>query len=73
MDDLALASRVRAELALDAATSHLEFEVTASDGVVRIHGATTEMREVVDIQRVALGVPGVLNLNLDELVSRVHA
>jgi cytidylate kinase len=73
MDDLALASRVRAELALDSATSHLEFEVHAKEGKVTVHGAVTNMREVTEIQRIAMGVPGVQALNLDELASPVRA
>jgi len=73
MDDLALASRVRAELALDDATSHLEFEVEAKDGTVRIHGAVTNTREITDVQRIATAVPGVVTLNLDELASPVRS
>lgn len=73
MDDLALASRVRAELALDDATSHLEFEVNAKQGAVRIHGAVSNMREVAEIQRIVAAVPGVAALNLDELDSPVRS
>ncbi len=73
MDDLALASHVRAELALDAATSHLEFEVEAKNGAVQVHGAVTGTRDVTEIQRIAAAVPGVVSLNLDELASPVRA
>lgn len=73
MADLALASRVRAELALDDATSHLEFEVHAKEGSVRVRGALSNMREVGEIRRVATGVPGVAALNLNELASPVRA
>jgi len=73
MEDLALASRVRVELALDDATSHLEFDVRAKDGSVSIHGAVSNMREVAEIQRIVAAVPGVVNLNLDELNSPVRA
>jgi hypothetical protein len=73
MDDLALASRVRAELALDDATSHLEFEVDAKEGSVRVRGALSNMREASEIRRIATGVPGVVALNLDELASPVRA
>ncbi len=73
MDDLALASRVRAELALDAATSHLEFEVESKDGVVRVHGAVTGTQDVTEIQRIATAVSGVVSLNLDELASPVRS
>jgi cytidylate kinase len=73
MDDLALAGRVRAELALDNATAHLEFEVQAKDGAVSIRGAVSQLREVADVQRIAAGVPGVAALNLDELASPVRS
>jgi len=73
MDDLALASRVRAELALDPSTSHLEFEVRSKEGAVEVHGAVSNMREVTEIRRIALAVPGVKALNLDELASPVRA
>jgi cytidylate kinase len=73
MDSLALASRVRAELALDDATSHLEFDVEAKDGVVRIRGAISGTQAIEDIQRIAGAVAGVQRLNLDELASPVRA
>jgi len=73
MDDLALSSRVRAELALADATSHLEFEVRASKGAVHIRGAVSNMREVGEVQRIVLAVPGVRSLNLDELASPVRS
>jgi cytidylate kinase len=72
MDDLALASRTRASLALDPATSHLEVEVSASSGAVRIKGKLTVVTEEEDVRRVALAVPGVTSLNLDDLASSVH-
>ncbi|HEV2446089.1 MAG TPA: cytidylate kinase family protein [Candidatus Sulfopaludibacter sp.] len=73
MDDLALASRVRAELALDAATSHLEFEVESKQGAVRIRGAVSNMRDVEEVQRISTAVPGVTTLNLDEVASPVRS
>jgi cytidylate kinase len=73
MEDLALASRVRVELALDDATSHLEFDVQAKNGSVSVHGAVSNMREVGEIQRIVGAVPGVVNLNLDELNSPVRS
>jgi cytidylate kinase len=69
MDDLALASRVRAALALDDATSHLEVEVVAKEHTVRIFGSVANMREVDEVRHVAMAVPGVGTLNLDELAS----
>jgi cytidylate kinase len=73
MNDLALASRVRTELALAAPTSHLEFDVDAKDGAVRIRGGVSSVREVGEIRRIAGAVPGVASLNLDELASPVRA
>jgi cytidylate kinase len=72
MDDLALASRIRANLAIDSSTSHLEVEVTASRGAVRIAGKLATPDEVVEVRRVALAVPGVTSLDLDELVPAAH-
>ena len=73
MDDLALASRTRAQLAIDPSTSHLEVEVTASRGAVRIKGKLTRPEETEDVRRVALAVRGLASLNLDELVPGVQA
>jgi len=73
MDDLALASRTRAQLAIDPSTSHLEVEVTASHGAVRIKGKLTRPEESEDVRRVALAVRGLASLNLDELVPGVQA
>ncbi len=73
VDDLALASRVRAELALDAATSHLEFDVEAHEGAISVHGAVSNIREVQEIQRIAAAVPGVATLNLDDLASATRS
>jgi cytidylate kinase len=73
MNDLVLASRVRTALALDDATSHLEVEVVSKDGYLRIRGAASNMRDVSEARRIALGVPGVATVDLDELTSPVRA
>jgi cytidylate kinase len=66
MEALALASRVRTELALDAATSHMEFEVEAAGGTVRIAGLIPSgMADTV--QRVAEAVSGVESVTLQAL------
>jgi cytidylate kinase len=72
LEDLALASRTRAQLAIDPSTSHLEVEVTALRGAVRIKGKLTRPEELEDVRRVALAVPGLTSLNLDELTPGVH-
>ena len=73
MDDLALASRVRADLALNESTAHLEVQVEAHDGRITIHGRTAGVSEVEDVQGVIARVPGVTAVNLDELASPVRA
>lgn len=73
MDDLALASRVRAALALDDATSHLEVQVTAKTGSLYLHGAASNMRDVEEVKRIASSIPGVIVVNVDELASPVRA
>jgi cytidylate kinase len=73
MNDLALASNVRAHLALDAATAHLEFEVESMEGVVEIRGRLSNPGEVEDVRYVASAVPGVAGLKLDALASPVSA
>lgn len=73
MDDLALASRVRAELALDDSTSQLEVEVISERGALTIHGRIPTTREVEEVRRVAQALPGVKKVNLDEVASPARA
>jgi hypothetical protein len=65
VNDLALASRVRAELAVNPFTSNLEVVVKASGGSVSVRGDLFEQSE--EVQRVALAVPGVTELTVEEL------
>jgi hypothetical protein len=65
--DLAISSRVRANLAVNPGTSHLEFEVTSRQGRVSILGKAATLEELEEIKRVARGVPGVTALDLDEV------
>lgn len=67
MNDFAVATRVRAQLSINSSTSHLEVEVTATHGSVRIKGRLSTPEEVEEVKRVALAVPGVSTLDLDEL------
>lgn len=64
MNDLALASRVRAELALNPFTAHLEVELEARGGLVSIKGAPVDESE--NVRRVAMAVAGVTGLALHE-------
>jgi len=73
MNDLAVASRVKAELALNGPTSHLEFEVTAKKGRVSIAGRVPDVNLLGEIQRVASGVPGVEEVVLDEILTPTQA
>jgi len=67
MDDLALASRVRANLALDPATSRLELQLVARSGILTIQGRLACAGEIGEIERVASAVSGLRGLNLDQL------
>jgi cytidylate kinase len=65
MRDLALASKVKAELALNPFTSNLEVEVEASNGAVTISGSLYEQAD--EVVRVAKGVTGVSEVTLRDL------
>jgi cytidylate kinase len=65
MEDLAIGSRVRANLAMHPPTSHLEFEVACKLGHVSIRGKVNGIDEFEEVKRVAQGVAGVTELDLD--------
>lgn len=67
LQDLAEATRVRADLSINPATSHLEFEVSARRGVVSIRGKLTAIEELSEVKRVAQAVPGVVQLDMSEV------
>jgi cytidylate kinase len=69
MSDLALASRIKADLVLDAKTSKLELDVKAAGGEITVGGNISSLSEVEEIERVVRLVPGVATLHMDELVS----
>lgn len=73
MEGLAVASRVRANLAINPPTSHLEFEVAAHNGVVSIRGKVADTDELEEVKRVALAAPGVTSLNLDGMAMPTRA
>jgi cytidylate kinase len=68
MEDLALASRVRANLAINPSTSNLEVEVVSHSGAVAIRGHLISQNEMREVQAVAWKVPGVTEVNLDGLI-----
>lgn len=71
MDNLARASRVKAHLALDPATSDLQFDVEADGGEVRIKGRVSDIHQVMEIERVARKVEGVTGVNLAKVITPV--
>ncbi len=73
VDDMALASRVRAALAIDPATSDLEVEVAARRGNVAIKGKVSVVDQVAEVKRVAGSVSDVKEIDLEELTSPVRA
>jgi len=72
MDDLALASHVKAKLAMDPATSDVQFEVVAQDGSVSIKGGIVGPSQVKKIGSIVRAVHGVTDVHMDqvELVTR---
>ena len=67
MKDFALGSRVRAALGLDPGTAPLEVEVWCQSGAVHIQGFVGSQRGIREVERVARQVPGIRDLNLEEL------
>lgn len=65
MDDLTLASRVRASLAVSSRTSALEVEVSARGGAVTITGKLPMRDQAADLQSIVRQVPGVIDVKLD--------
>jgi hypothetical protein len=71
MDDLALASRVRAELALNPFTPNPEVDVGASGGAVSIRGSLFE--QVEQVERVVNAISGGARLTVEDLAPAVDA
>ncbi|MGE5141296.1 MAG: cytidylate kinase family protein [Rudaea sp.] len=72
MEDLAIGSRVRANLAIHPPTSHLEFEVGCRLGRVSIRGKVAGADELEEVKRVAGAVIGVRELDLDSIALPTH-
>jgi hypothetical protein len=66
--DEGLEDAVRAELALDASTTHLRLVVSAKDGVVRLSGEVADASDSENALAVAGRVPGVVEV-VDDLRS----
>ncbi len=67
MDDLALACRVKAALALNSATSHLEFDVDSVRGKIAVRGKLSSSSEAQEVQRTAQRVEGVAEVSIEGL------
>lgn len=72
MDDLALGSRVRADLAINQSTSDLELEVVAHDGTVAIKGKVATMAQIDEVKRVASATSGVASVNIEQLAPPIR-
>lgn len=72
MDDLALASRIRADLAINPSTSDLEVEVGSQKGAIAIKGKVATLSQINEVKRVAMAASGVTSVNLDELAPPVR-
>ena len=65
LNDLALASRIRANLAMNTFTEDLEVEVQARSGAVHIQGKVSSRYQCREIERIAKAVPGVKELSVE--------
>jgi len=71
LDNLARASRVKADIALDPATSNLELEVVVEGGRVKVLGKVYTLEQITDIERIARGAAGVTDVDLSRLTAPV--
>ncbi len=67
LENLALASWIRANLAMNRDTSDVQFEVTAQAGSISIKGAIDTPGQARDIRSFVEKVPGVKEVRLEEL------
>jgi cytidylate kinase len=67
MDDLALASWVRAKLAMDPATANFQFDVVAEGGAVSVKGAIISPAQAQQIDDIVRSVPDVASVELRQL------
>ena len=72
MDDLALASCVKANLAMDPVTASFQFEVVAGGGSVSVKGGITSPDQVKLIDDIVRSVPGVDSVELRQLKLVTH-
>ncbi len=67
LNDLATASRVKAHLAMNPATSDLRVEVVAQGGSVSINGGIVSPDQAKKIGSIVRALPGITELHLDQL------
>ncbi len=67
MDDLALASHVKAILAMDPATADFQFEVVAKGGCVSVKGGIDSPVQAKKIGNIVRSLPGVAAVELNQL------
>jgi len=67
LDDISRASRIKATLTMNRDTSDLQFEVVARGGSVSIKGEIAAWDQVKKIRSIVGAVPGVTEVNLDQL------
>lgn len=67
MDDLALASCVKANLAMDPLTADFQFEVASEAGSVSVKGGIVSSDQVKRIGDIVRAVPGVVKVELRQL------
>ena len=72
MDNLALASRVQARLAIDSRTRDVELEVVAEGGIVTISGQTQSPAVDKAIETVACAVDGVMEVRSKVVVVPIY-
>ncbi len=72
IDDLALASHVKAILAMDPATANLQFEVAAEGGCVSVKGGVVSPGQARTIGNIVRSVTGVAAVELRQLELVAH-
>ncbi len=71
MRDFAIASKVKASLALNDSTSELEVDVECTGGVVQIRGKVPRVELIPEVEQIAMSVPGVNKVDLSNLTPPV--
>ncbi|MGB8771738.1 MAG: cytidylate kinase family protein [Candidatus Korobacteraceae bacterium] len=72
MEDLAMASHVKANLAMDPATADRQFEVVAKGGSVSVKGGIVNPDQAKIIGNIVRSVPGVADVDLRQLELATH-